>query len=149
GLFESDLLAHGVKQTQNGGLIDCSGNQFWVFDVDGTHQAARQRALAEAPCYPEVHRRTQTATAKGYMGRRRGETTRTRSRGDPGAYQCEQLQQVAEFIAFLKFRDKRRRTILDPTRLVSLTTEFVEEDRMLAEAGMDDYAAMLAQEDQK
>ncbi|MCG8365188.1 MAG: hypothetical protein MJA27_17895, partial [Pseudanabaenales cyanobacterium] len=48
GLFESDLLAHGVKQTQNGGLIDCSGNQFWVFDVDGTHQAARQRALAES-----------------------------------------------------------------------------------------------------
>jgi hypothetical protein len=58
----------------------------------------------------------------------------------------EQLQQVADFIAFLKFRDKRYRFTLDPTQLVSLTTEFAEEDRTLAEAGMDDYAAMLAQE---
>ena len=78
-LFESDLLEHGVRQTQSGGLIDRSGNRFWVFDVDGTHQAARQRSLANAPCYPEAHRRTQAATAKGYMGRSRGETTRTRS----------------------------------------------------------------------
>lgn len=78
-LFESDLLAHGVKPPQKGGLIDRAGNRFWVFDVDGTHQAARQRSLAETPDYPDAHRRTQAATAKGYMGRRRGETTRTRS----------------------------------------------------------------------
>lgn len=61
----------------------------------------------------------------------------------------EQLQQVADFIAFLKFRDKRRRTVLDPIQLASLSTEFVEEDRFLAAAGMDDYAVMLAQEDQQ
>jgi len=61
----------------------------------------------------------------------------------------EQLQQVADFIAFLKFRDKRRRVILDPARLASLATEFAEEDRTLAEAGMGDYAVMLAQEDQQ
>ncbi|NJR60676.1 MAG: hypothetical protein HC769_18715 [Cyanobacteria bacterium CRU_2_1] len=59
----------------------------------------------------------------------------------------DQLQQVADFIAFLKFRDKRRRVVLDPTRLASLATEFAEEDRTLAEVGMGDYAAMLAQED--
>lgn len=61
----------------------------------------------------------------------------------------EQLQQVADFIAFLKFQDKRRRVILDPTQFASLATEFAEEDRTLAEAGMDDYAVMLAQEDQQ
>jgi hypothetical protein len=61
----------------------------------------------------------------------------------------EQLQQVADFIAFLKFRDKRRHIILDTARLASLATEFAEEDRNLAEAGMADYAAMLAQEDQQ
>jgi hypothetical protein len=61
----------------------------------------------------------------------------------------EQLQQVADFIAFLKFRDKRRRIVLDPVQLSSLATEFAEEDRSLAEAGMSDYAVMLAQEDQQ
>jgi hypothetical protein len=61
----------------------------------------------------------------------------------------EQLQQVADFIAFLKFRDKCRRVVLDPARLASLATEFAEEDRALAEAGMGDYAAMLVQEDQQ
>ncbi len=60
----------------------------------------------------------------------------------------EQLQQVADFIAFLKFRDKRRRIVLDPVQLASLATEFAEEDRSLAEAGMGDYGVMLAQEDQ-
>lgn len=59
----------------------------------------------------------------------------------------EQLQQVADFIAFLKFRDKCHRIVLDPAQLASLATEFAEEDRTLAEAGMDEYAAMLAQED--
>ena len=60
----------------------------------------------------------------------------------------EQLQQVADFIAFLKFRDKRRRIVLDPVQLASLATEFAEEDRSFAEAGMSDYAVMLDREDQ-
>ncbi len=60
-----------------------------------------------------------------------------------------QLQQVADFIAFLKFRNQRRpRIILDPTHLADLFTEFADEDRALSEAGMSDYAAMLHQEDQ-
>lgn len=61
----------------------------------------------------------------------------------------DQLQQVADFIAFLKFRNKRRRVVLDPAQLAPLATDFVEEDRALAEVGMGDYAAMLAQEDQR
>ncbi len=61
----------------------------------------------------------------------------------------EQLQQVADFISFLKFRDKRRRkAVLDPSQLTSLATEFSEEDRIFAEAGMSDYAAMLDREDE-
>ncbi|MGB8698847.1 MAG: hypothetical protein WCD18_05470 [Thermosynechococcaceae cyanobacterium] len=61
----------------------------------------------------------------------------------------EQLQQVADFIAFLKFRDRRHhQTILDPTQLATMFAEFADEDRALAEAGMNDYAAMLHQEDQ-
>jgi hypothetical protein len=61
----------------------------------------------------------------------------------------EQLQQVADFISFLEFRDKRRRkTVLDPSQLASLATEFDEEDRIFAEAGMIDYAAMLDREDE-
>lgn len=59
----------------------------------------------------------------------------------------DQLQQVADFIAFLKFRSKRRLQ-LDPTQLAALSEE-VDEDFALAEAGMSDYAAMLQQEDQQ
>ncbi|NJL47079.1 MAG: hypothetical protein HC929_05695 [Leptolyngbyaceae cyanobacterium SM2_5_2] len=58
-----------------------------------------------------------------------------------------QLQQVADFIAFLKFRDQDRRVTLDPTQLATLFAEFADEDRALAEAGMNDYAAILHQED--
>ena len=60
----------------------------------------------------------------------------------------EQLQQVAEFIAFLRFQEKRKRIILDPALLAPLATEFADEDRALAESGMGDYTDMLAQEDQ-
>ena len=59
---------------------------------------------------------------------------------------AEQLQQVADFIAFLKFRSKRRLQ-LDPTQLAALSQD-ADEDRALAEAGMNDYAAILQQEDQ-
>jgi len=59
----------------------------------------------------------------------------------------EQLQQVADFIAFLKFRDKYRVGSIDPNQLASLATEFAEEDQALAEAGMSDYAVMLDSED--
>ncbi|WP_396133729.1 hypothetical protein [Chamaesiphon sp. OTE_75_metabat_556] len=59
-----------------------------------------------------------------------------------------QLQQVADFIAFLKFRSQlHHREIPDPTQLAALFAEFAEEDRDLAEAGMGDYAVMLQQED--
>jgi hypothetical protein len=61
-----------------------------------------------------------------------------------------QLQQVADFIAFLKFRNQRRhRVVLDSMQLADLFTEFADEDRAFAEAGMNDYAVMLDREDQR
>lgn len=60
----------------------------------------------------------------------------------------DQLQQVSDFVAFLKFRDKRRRVVLEPHELAALAT-FAEEDRFLAEVGMSDYAAILTQEDRQ
>ncbi|MEN9568122.1 MAG: hypothetical protein RLZZ69_3318 [Cyanobacteriota bacterium] len=61
-----------------------------------------------------------------------------------------QLQQVADFIAFLKFRNQRqRRVVLDPTQLSKMFTEFADEDRAFAEEGMSDYAVMLHQEDRE
>lgn len=59
----------------------------------------------------------------------------------------KQLEQVANFIAFLKFQAKYRRIELNLEQMTPLSTEFAEEDRALAEAGLDDYAAALAQED--
>ena len=47
--------------------------------MDGTRQAARQRALPHLPTLPEPHRRLTQVTAKGYTGRKRGEAVRTRT----------------------------------------------------------------------
>ena len=60
----------------------------------------------------------------------------------------EQLKQVFEFIAFLKFR-ARLVTIpaIDQTNLAALYSEFAEEDRQLAELGMSQYAELLKHED--
>ncbi|MGB3292144.1 MAG: hypothetical protein WBB01_04010 [Phormidesmis sp.] len=58
----------------------------------------------------------------------------------------EQLEQVANFIAFLKFQGKYRRVELNMEQMRLLSAD-AGEDRALAEAGLDDYAAALAQED--
>jgi hypothetical protein len=50
----------------------------------------------------------------------------------------EELQQVADFIAFLKFRHKRCHPILNCEELAALAIDFAEEDRALAEAGIGD-----------
>ena len=48
---------------------------------------------------------------------------------------AEQVQKVAEFIAFLRFQEKRRRIDIDPALLAPLATEFAEKDHVLAESG--------------
>lgn len=59
-----------------------------------------------------------------------------------------ECRQVADFLEFLKFRARRRLgPSFDPVEAARLYAEFAEEDRELAEVGMDDYARRLAEED--
>ncbi|MGB3266056.1 MAG: hypothetical protein WBA89_19105 [Microcoleus sp.] len=60
----------------------------------------------------------------------------------------EQLQQVFEFIAFLKFRARLVSIpAIDETNLAALYSEFAEEDRQLAELGISEYSELLKHED--
>src|SRR5579872_1194798 len=57
-LMLSDLLArHLSPEEQTAGLWDREGNRWLVFDVDGTREAARQRALPQTPDLPAPQRR--------------------------------------------------------------------------------------------
>jgi hypothetical protein len=79
-LFLKDLLARPlVKEEQPGGVWDRQGAHYLVFDVDGTRQAARQRALPHTSALPPAHRRFDEVCAPGYTGRKRGESVRTRT----------------------------------------------------------------------
>ncbi|CAD0231010.1 hypothetical protein NO758_03103 [Planktothrix agardhii] len=60
----------------------------------------------------------------------------------------EQLKQVFEFIAFLKFRARLVTiTAIDETNLAALYSEFAEEDQQLAELGISEYTELLKHED--
>jgi hypothetical protein len=80
-LFQKDLLMRPLTQEgeHRGGLWDRCGRQWLVFDVDGTRQAARQRALPHTLELPAAHRRFEQVCAPGYLGRKRGEVVRTRT----------------------------------------------------------------------
>src|SRR5260370_571316 len=79
-LFLHDLLARSlVKEEQPGGLWDRQGNHFLVLDVDGTREAARQRALPKTADRPAPSRRLRPLCAPGYTGRKRGEIVRSRT----------------------------------------------------------------------
>jgi hypothetical protein len=76
--FQEDLLARNPFPSP-GGMFDRRGMQWTVVDVDGTRQAARQRALPQAESLPTPHRRFDQVCAPGYQGRKRGEVVRTRT----------------------------------------------------------------------
>jgi hypothetical protein len=76
--FQEDLLARKPFPSP-GGLLDRTGEQWIVVDVDGTRQAARQRALPQLESLPAPHRRFDQVCAPGYQGRKRGEVVRTRT----------------------------------------------------------------------
>lgn len=79
-VFLEDLVTRPLEQEEKtGGRWDRQGNQWVVFDVDGTPQAARQRALPSTPDLPPAPRRLDEVCAPGYLGRKRGETVRTRT----------------------------------------------------------------------
>ncbi len=59
-----------------------------------------------------------------------------------------ELEQVAEFLQYLRFRARIKATeIVDEPRLAALYAEFADEDREMAEEGMVDYAKGLVEED--
>jgi hypothetical protein len=80
-LFQKDLVSRPLisQGEATGGLWDRCGERWYVFDVDGTRQAARQRALPTTPDLPPAYRRMDRVCAPGYTGHRRGEVVRTRT----------------------------------------------------------------------
>src|SRR5713226_1628860 len=79
-LFLADLLARPLDQERHTGeLVDRAGRERVVFDIDGTREAARQRALPKTPELPAPQRRLGELCAPGYTGRKRGEIVRTRT----------------------------------------------------------------------
>jgi hypothetical protein len=80
GLFLDDLLARPLTpDKQTGELVDRKGGTWEVFDVDGTREAVRQRALPQGDDLPPAFRRFDDVCAPGYTGRKRGQAVRTRT----------------------------------------------------------------------
>jgi hypothetical protein len=79
-LFLDDLLNRPLSpDKQTGGLVDRAGKAWVVFDIDGTREAARQRALPQTDELPPPSRRLDEVFAPGYTGRKRGQVARTRT----------------------------------------------------------------------
>ena len=78
-VFADDLVARTPFGSPPGGVFDRQGQHWLVIDVDGTKQAARQRALPQTKDHPAPHRRFKQVCAKGYFGRKRGQVGRTRT----------------------------------------------------------------------
>ena len=78
-LFLDAVILQTAQTFPPGGLWDRQGQHWLVVDVDGTKQAARQRALPELPDLPAAHRRFDRVCAPAYLGRKRGEVARTRT----------------------------------------------------------------------
>ena len=59
-----------------------------------------------------------------------------------------QLQELEDFLSFLKFRSRMRRpTAISEEQIARLYSESGEEDRVMAEQGIEDYAIGLAKEE--
>jgi hypothetical protein len=80
-LFLDDGLSRPLfsPDKQTGGLVDRTGNAWVVFDIDGTREAARQRALPQTEDLPPAFRRLDEVCAPSYTGRKRGQVVRTRT----------------------------------------------------------------------
>src|SRR5260370_9950331 len=77
-LFLEDGLARPLgKERQTGGLVDRAGRERVVFDIDGTREAARQRALPKTPELPAPQRRLGDACASADTPRKRGAGVRS------------------------------------------------------------------------
>src|SRR5205085_8135764 len=79
GLFMADLVGRPLTSEGSGWLKDGCGQAWLMFDVDGTRQAGRQRALPQTADLPGAQRRLDRVCQPGYQGRKRGEVVRTRT----------------------------------------------------------------------
>src|SRR5947208_3333496 len=70
-LFLEDLVARQLGGGEQRGLWDRCGEQWHVFDVDGTRAVARQRALPHSPDLPAPKRRREEVCSPGYCGHQR------------------------------------------------------------------------------
>ena len=107
-LFLEDGLARPLcPDEQESGLLDREGHRWLVFDVDGTREAARQRALPQTDDLPVPKRRLDEVCAPGYTGRKRGEVVRTRTT----VSQAHSFQWLGSFgnRGNGRYRDKLRR----------------------------------------
>ncbi len=82
-LFLDDLLSRPLSNASNekqtGSLVDRTGTTWLIFDIDGTREAARQRAVPQCADLPPAFRRLDDICAPGYRGRKRGQVVRTRT----------------------------------------------------------------------
>jgi hypothetical protein len=127
-LMLSDLLSRPLcAQEEISGLWDRAGQRWVLIDIDGTREAARQRALPRGDDLPAPHRRLCPLCAKGYTGRKRGEVVRTRttvlqahsyqwlgSFGNPGngEYWAELHQAVASVASYCTARQLPEHQVL-------------------------------------
>jgi len=58
---------------------------------------------------------------------------------DIDRFNDQQLKQIADFIAFIKFQTKFSQQTTDTSQFANLYQEFAEEDRQLAETGISEY----------
>src|SRR5258706_1667180 len=79
-LFLDDLLGRPLTpDKQTGSLLDRAGTSWIVFDIDGTREAARQRALPQTDELPPPFRRLDDVCTPGNRDRKRGDVVRTRT----------------------------------------------------------------------
>ena len=75
------------------------------------------------------------------------EITKEEIKRDIDRFNDQQLKQIADFIAFIKFQTKFSQKTTDISQFANLYQEFAEEDRQLAETGISEYASLLNSED--
>ena len=72
-------LTHDANAKHPAGLLDRTGDGWVVFDIDGTREAARQRAVPKGAALPAPFGRLDEVCAAGSSGRTRGAGVRTRT----------------------------------------------------------------------
>ena len=66
---------------------------------------------------------------------------------DIDRFNDQQLKQIADFIAFIKFQTRFSQQTTNISQFANLYQEFAEEDRQLAETGISEYPSLLNSED--